>query len=91
MGTLLCCERDSTREQIVSKITVEHLSHHYPHQKMLGLSNYLPCRYLGQGILGSCVEIFEKENDREKRKYRKYAQKIISTANIFEDYVFLNY
>ena len=26
MGTLLCCERDSTREQIVSKITVEHLS-----------------------------------------------------------------
>ena len=64
---------------------MEHISHNIPLQKALSLSHYFPCKYLGQGIYGCTIEVFSKENKEEK-----YAQKIVHTKNLTENYVFLN-
>jgi len=49
------------------------------------MNELFPCKYLGKGLFGSTIMVFVKNN-----KENKFAQKIILSENIMENYLFLD-
>lgn len=81
MGSKFCIEDRKSISQARNTTLNEHMQS--VSQRSIAQC-FIPCRYLGKGIYGTTVEVFSKD-----RKEERYAQKILDTSWLAEDYAFL--